>query len=72
MITWSFICVNIFFKKTTSKQEGTCGIPKKGKINWSVYILESRLINRDQFFVENELNSPLGVHDLTSMTAIES
>lgn len=27
MITWSFIGVNNFFKKTTSKQEGTCGIP---------------------------------------------
>jgi len=49
-----YLC-QYFFKKTTSKQEGTCGIPKKGKINWSVYILESRLINRDQFFVENEL-----------------
>ncbi len=33
MITWSFIGVNNFFEKTTSKQEGTCGIPKKGKIN---------------------------------------
>ncbi|CDG24804.1 protein of unknown function [Bacillus velezensis UCMB5113] len=48
-----------FFKKTTSKQEGTFGIPKKGKVNWSVYILESRLINRVQFFVENEL---LNIH----------